>query len=162
MKVCFPVAKNKGLQSEIYGHFSSAPLFLIVDSETREIEEVENCDPANPFHGCNPQAALNHRELGAIVVDGVADAVLQVMSNLHGLMFFAATTYSLEQSLEQLLNHQLDKIEPFYSQNEGRCGGDDEDSCGDHDHDHEEEEEVCVNHGGSGCANHGSNPCTSH
>lgn len=166
MKVCFPVTSNQGLQSEIYGHFSSAPFFLLVDSESKEIEEVENCDPKEPFHGCNPLAAIKDKGVESIVVDGVSDAVLQVMTNLHGYPFFAATTMNLEHSLDQLQKQELQKIEPFYSQNEGRCGDDDgEDSCGDHHHHDEEEEaadEECVNHGGSGCSNHGGSSCTHH
>jgi predicted Fe-Mo cluster-binding NifX family protein len=163
MKVCFPVSANKGLQSEIYGHFSSAPLFLVVDSETRAIEEIENCDPENSFQGCNPVAALKDKGIGAIIVEGIADAVHQVMSDIHGYTFFDTTTNSLEQALQQLLDEKLKKIEPFYSQNEGRCGGDEEDSCDDHHHEEEEEAmEVCVNNGGSGCANHSTDPCSSH
>jgi predicted Fe-Mo cluster-binding NifX family protein len=165
MKVCFPVSSNQGLQSEIYGHFSSAPFFLLVDSKSKEIEEVENCDPRDPFQGCNPLAALKEKGVEVIIVDGVADAVLQVMTNIHGYPFFAAITSNLEQSLEQLQKQELQKMEPFYSQNEGRCGEDDgEDSCGDHHH-HEEEEAadgVCVNHGGSGCSTHDGNSCTHH
>jgi predicted Fe-Mo cluster-binding NifX family protein len=168
MKVCFPVASNKGLQSKIYGHFSSAPLFLLVDSESKEIEEVENCDPKDPFQGCNPLAALKDKGMEAIVVEGVADAVLQVMTNIHHYPFYGTLTgdNNIEQALEHLKNNELQKIEPFYSQNEGRCGEDDEeDSCSHHDHDHEEEEEqasVCVNHGGAGCGSHGEGSCTQH
>lgn len=166
MKVCFPVSANQGLQSKIYGHFSSAPLFLLVDSESKDVEEVENCDPNDPLQGCNPLAALKDKGVEAIVVDGVADAVLQVMTNIHGYPFFATTNINnnLEETLEQFLNKELQKIEPFYSQNEGRCGGDDdEDSCGHHHHEEDEaSEENCVLHGGSGCANHVDGSCTQH
>ena len=31
MKICFPVAENKGLESPVYNHFGSAPMFLLVD-----------------------------------------------------------------------------------------------------------------------------------
>jgi predicted Fe-Mo cluster-binding NifX family protein len=157
---------DEGLQSEIFGHFSSAPQFLIVDSESKKIETIENCDPNDPMQGCNPLAALKDKGVEAFVVEGVADAVLQVMQNIHGFQFFATTTATntLEQTLEQLQNQELQKIEPFYSQNEGRCGGDDEEeSCGHH---HEEEEEevsgTCVNHGGGGCSGHGEGSCTQH
>ncbi len=165
MKVCFPVNVNEGLQSTIFGHFSSAPLFLLVDSESKEIEEVENCDPKDPFQGCNPLAALKDKGVEAIVVEGVADAVLQVMTNIHGFQFFATTTNNnLEETLEQLQNQKLQKIEPFYSQNEGRCGEDDEeDSCGHHHHEEDETpDENCVHHGGSGCSNHVGGSCTQH
>lgn len=42
MKLCFPVRKNDGLESRLFNHFGLAPLLLIVDSETREVEEIDN------------------------------------------------------------------------------------------------------------------------
>jgi hypothetical protein len=34
MKICFPVAEDRGINSIIYGHFNSAPFFLIVDADS--------------------------------------------------------------------------------------------------------------------------------
>lgn len=163
MKVCFPVNYNQGLQSEIYGHFSSTPLFLLIDSESKKIEVIENCDPTMPMHGCNPMAALKDKGVEAIVVEGIGDAALQAMKNICGYQVYATTTNNLEQALDQLQNQQLTAIEPFYSQYEGRCGDNEEDGCGDHHHEEDEEaEKSCVNEGGSGCASHGGPTCIGH
>ena len=35
MKVCFPTETLQGLDSRVYGHFGSAPGFVIVDTGTR-------------------------------------------------------------------------------------------------------------------------------
>ena len=35
MKVCFPVEKNEGINSVVYGHFGSAPAFVMVDTERK-------------------------------------------------------------------------------------------------------------------------------
>ncbi|RME41495.1 MAG: diguanylate cyclase, partial [Deltaproteobacteria bacterium] len=37
MKVCFPVNNDQGLESEVYGHFGSAPAFVVVDTESHEV-----------------------------------------------------------------------------------------------------------------------------
>lgn len=163
MKVCFPVAVDNGLNSVLFSHFASSPLFLIIDTETSEIETVANCDATLPIKGCDPFAALQEKNLDAIVVDAIGDAIHQTM-NMCGFRVFAATSSNLQKLIEDLKNEKLEEIEPFYSQDAGRCGDEGEGSC-DHDHGHEEEEEKpgdCVTNGGSGCANHGSESCTYH
>lgn len=163
MKVCFPVAVDNGLNSELFNHFASSPLFLIVDSESGDIEALENCDPQAPEMGCNPFAALQGRNLDAIVVDAIGDAVHQTM-NMCGFRVYTANSSNLQQLVEALKNGQLEEIEPFYSQDAGRCGDDDEeDACDHHHHDEDEApEEDCILHGGSGCSNHVDGSCTQH
>ncbi len=169
MKVCFPVAVNNGLNSELFNHFASSPLFLIVDSENGEVEAIENCHPQAPEKGCDPFAALQGRNLDAIVVDAIGDAIHQAM-NMCGFRVYAANSSNLQQLIEDLKNEQLEEMEPFYSHEAGRCGEEEEEGNCDHDHDHEEEEEEeeeekpgdCISNGGSGCANHGSDSCTYH
>jgi predicted Fe-Mo cluster-binding NifX family protein len=163
MKVCFPVNIDEGLQSEIFGHFSSAPLFLVVDSESKEITAIENCDPKEPLKGCNPFAALQDKGIETIVVDGIGDAALQTM-NLYGFRIFGTNTNILGQALEQFETGQLQEMLPFYSQYEGRCGGDteEEEGCDHHQHEEEDREEGCVLNGGGGCSGHGEGSCTQH
>lgn len=36
MKICFPVSKVNGMESEVYGHFGSAPSFVVIDTEFNE------------------------------------------------------------------------------------------------------------------------------
>ena len=33
MKICFPVEKDEGIESQVYNHFGSAPVFIMVDTE---------------------------------------------------------------------------------------------------------------------------------
>ena len=39
MKIAFPAQENKGLESTVYSHFESAPLFVVVDAENGESEK---------------------------------------------------------------------------------------------------------------------------
>jgi predicted Fe-Mo cluster-binding NifX family protein len=163
MKICFPIAANNGLDSELFNHFASSPLFLIVDSESNDVEAVENCDPQAPEKGCNPFAALQGRNLDAIVVDAIGDAIHQTM-NMCGYRVYSANSTNLRQLVEALKKEQLEMIEPFYSQDAGQCGDDDaEEGCDDHDHDEAEAPaENCVLNGGSGCTDHVDGSCTQH
>lgn len=164
MKVCFPITQDEGLNSKLFNHFNSAPLFLIVDSETRETTVVANCDPRNEQQGCNPYAALHLQQLDAIIVDAIGDAALQTMNNLCGFRVYETRGGTLEETLEQLAANSLIELAPCYSHEAGRCGDDgDEGSCDhDHDHDHEEEEADCSScalQGTEGCGSQGKTSC---
>lgn len=167
MKICFPVAVDNGINSELFSHFASAPQFLIVDLKSGEVETVDNCDARNPVKGCDPFAALQGKNLDGIVVDAIGDAIHQAM-NMCGFRVFTASSNNLQQLVEAFKKEELEEIEPFYSHDAGRCGDEEEDGC---DHDHHAEEEAgeitetpgnCVLKGGGGCADHGSESCSAH
>jgi predicted Fe-Mo cluster-binding NifX family protein len=40
MKVCFAVQKDEGIESAVYGHFGSAPAFVVIDTEYQRIRSV--------------------------------------------------------------------------------------------------------------------------
>ena len=43
MKVCFPVQKNEGVESTVYNHFGSAPLFVLVDTAANTVVPDDKC-----------------------------------------------------------------------------------------------------------------------
>lgn len=76
MKVCFPVEKNNGADSFVYDHFGSAPGFVLYDTETEQLDFIDNKD-VNHVHGaCNPAAALAGRDIDAVVVGGIGQGAL--------------------------------------------------------------------------------------
>ena len=71
MKVCFAVEKDDGVKSVVYGHFGSAPAFIVVDTEATKMETVNNRD-LNHVHGsCNPIQAIGGLKPDAVVVGGI-------------------------------------------------------------------------------------------
>lgn len=71
MKVCFPTENLQGLESKVYGHFGSAPGFVIVDTESAEVEEIPNGDQHHAHGMCQPLLALGGRKVDGIVVGGI-------------------------------------------------------------------------------------------
>ena len=58
MKICFPTFNLEGLESRVYEHFGSAPGFVIVDTETQTVEEINNNDLHHAHGMCQPLKAL--------------------------------------------------------------------------------------------------------
>jgi len=120
MNICFPVVADRGLDSEIYGHFASAPLFLVVDTVSGRSSAVVNCDPENPYGGCNPFSALHRQQLDAIIVGGIGDDALRTM-NFCGFKVYQAHTPAVSDNLEQFDQNILPEMVLQESHLEGRC-----------------------------------------
>jgi len=121
MKVCFPVINDAGLQSPMYGHFTSAPFFLEVDTDTGESTVIANCDTSAPGAGCNPFKALANRQLDGIIVVGVGDGGLDML-NMMGYRVFEAQTMSIKKNIDLFLKQELPESRKMNSVEAGRCG----------------------------------------
>ena len=80
MKLCFPVPTNEGMDSSVFGHFGSAPTFLLVDTETGTILEAINRDLHHAHGSCSPVRALGGHEVDAVVVGGIGGGALNGLS----------------------------------------------------------------------------------
>jgi predicted Fe-Mo cluster-binding NifX family protein len=120
MKLCFPIITAEGLDSTIYGHFASAPWFLIVDTGSMQSYVIANCDEKNIYGGCNPFLALRDRHLDGIVVGGIGDDALRTM-NMCGFRAYQAQSASVRENVELFEQHTLTEIELQNSHLEGSC-----------------------------------------
>jgi len=122
MKICFPVESNEGLNSEVYGHFGSAPLFVMVDSETREVCEVVNRDQQHAHGACNPLRALGGVAADAIIVGGIGGGALMGLQRA-GLTVYRARGATVADNLACLGTEALVELTS-------------EQVCGGHGHEH--------------------------
>src|SRR6056297_3269294 len=109
MKICFPVENNEGLGSKVFGHFGSAPQFVVVDSETREVGEVINRDLNHQHGSCSPLKALGSQVVDAIVVGGIGGGALMGLRRA-GMAVYQAAAARVADNLNLLVNDQLNEI----------------------------------------------------
>lgn len=119
MRICFPVEVDRGFGSSIAESFASAPIFVIVDTELNHASTLVNSDPDNPDGGRSPFKALNGRLLDGIVVDGVGDETVLVMS-MAGHKMFQAVSPSLVENVELFMDGRLPEIQITNRYVEGR------------------------------------------
>jgi len=117
MKLCFPVEEDKGLESAVYGHFGTAPVFIIVESETQAVEVVNNQDLGHQHGMCNPLGALNGRTVDAIVVGGIGGGAIRKL-NSAGIKVFRAFQGSVQDNMNQYVQNQLPELSAADA-----CGG---------------------------------------
>lgn len=123
MKVCFPVDRNQGLESQVFGHFGSAPGFVVVDMITGELTAINNSDQIHQHGACNPVAGLAGHPVDAIVVGGIGGGALNKL-NSAGIRVFQAREGTVAENVALFRTDELPEYTPGHT-------------CGGHDHSHE-------------------------
>lgn len=117
MKICFSTQNLKGLDSIVFEHFGSAPGFVIVETDTMAVEEIQNGDLHHAHGMCQPLKALGGRTVDAVAVGGIGAGALMKLQS-QGVTVFKAIPISVKENLELLAKDQL----PRFSVRE-TCGG---------------------------------------
>jgi len=117
MKVCFPTETLQGLQSAVYGHFGSAPGFVIVETDSMTFEQIANADLHHAHGMCQPLRALQGRKVDGVVVGGIGMGALMKL-NAQGVAVYRAMQGTVRENLDLILAGKL----PSFSA-EHTCAG---------------------------------------
>ena len=106
MKIAFPVEQDQGLDSPVFGHFGSAPFFIIVDSESNETESISN-ENLNHSHGnCQPLLALGNRPVDVVVVGGIGGGALRKL-NAAGIKAYRGVAGPVSENFKLIRSGKL-------------------------------------------------------
>ncbi|MBS3918304.1 MAG: hypothetical protein KG012_05395 [Deltaproteobacteria bacterium] len=120
MKVGFAVQTNEGMESRVYDHFGSAPAFIIVDTEGKEVLTINNKDLHHLHGACNPIMALDGKSVDAMVVGGIGAGALtksDTPRKAGGLMSGAASKAVdpiAKRCAKAHLSCQIKNVLPFH------------------------------------------------
>jgi len=120
MKICLPVLENKGMESQVFGHFGSAPCFAVYNSDTKSIIFSTNDESAHEHGKCMPVDAL--RTLGAEAVlcrgMGLRAANLLVASGIKPFLVDAET---VSEALEKFDRREVRVLDEATSCHAHEC-----------------------------------------
>jgi len=117
MKVCFAVQTDQGLESAVYGHFGSAPAFILVDTEKKNAVTVNNRDMHHAHGQCNPIMAIGGQEVDAVVVGGIGAGALMKL-NADGIKVYRSAKETVKENLDLLALDRLPELTVHHT-----CGG---------------------------------------
>ncbi|MCE5242927.1 MAG: NifB/NifX family molybdenum-iron cluster-binding protein [Syntrophobacteraceae bacterium] len=117
MKICFPTNSLQGLDSRVYGHFGSAPGFVLVDTDTMSVEEIANNDLHHAHGMCQPMKALGNRDVDAIVVGGIGMGALLKLK-ARGIQVFRGAEGTVSENMSYILDGKLPEFDENHT-----CGG---------------------------------------
>jgi ArsR family transcriptional regulator len=109
MKLCFPIEANNGIDSIVYGHFGSAPLFILFDTETNTLETINNQNLEHIHGRCSPLQALNGKSVDAILVGGIGAGAIGKL-NAMGIKVFKASDDTVQKNIDLFKNNSLPEI----------------------------------------------------
>lgn len=126
MKVCFAVEKDEGMNSAVYGHFGSAPAFVMVDTDAQSVTTVSNRD-LNHVHGaCNPVQAIGGQAVDAVVVGGIGAGAITRL-NAEGIKVYRAAAETVRENIDLFKAGKLPLLGA-----ENACAGHSDGGCGHH------------------------------
>jgi predicted Fe-Mo cluster-binding NifX family protein len=117
MKIAFPVLEDAGVDSVVYNHFGSAPVFVIVDPGSSTVVSVKNRDQHHAHGACNPMRALDDQRVDVVVVGGIGAGALTGLNRL-GISVHRSQAATVRENLALLASSGLPVIEL-----QGSCGG---------------------------------------
>ena len=109
MKIAFPTNDNLGINSQVYKHFGSANLFIIVETENGRFEPVVNEDRDHLHGQCQPLSALGGNSVDAVVVGGIGGGALRKLQ-AAGIIVYRAVEGSVNENLDLI---QIGRLPEF-------------------------------------------------
>jgi len=109
MKIAFPTQEKNDKESPVHNHFGSAPYFIIVDSDTEELQTIDNQNLNHTHGNCQPLVALGGTQVDTVVVGGIGGGALRKLLNA-GIKAYKAVEGTVLDNLELVKNDKLDKF----------------------------------------------------
>jgi predicted Fe-Mo cluster-binding NifX family protein len=117
MKICFPVQEDEGINSAVYNHFGSAPIFVVVDTDTNNLSTINNRDQHHSHGACNPMKALDNQKVDAIVVGGIGAGALTRLNQM-GIIVHRSQASTIQENMAMFASQSLPVLTV-----QGCCGG---------------------------------------
>jgi predicted Fe-Mo cluster-binding NifX family protein len=110
MKIAIPVEDPRGLESPVYGHFGSAPCFLVYDSDSGAASVVDNGQQAHEHGQCNPIAVLAGQRVDALLSGGIGARALELLNAAHVRVYQSHPAITAAQALKSFQENGLQEI----------------------------------------------------
>jgi predicted Fe-Mo cluster-binding NifX family protein len=111
MKICLPVEGDKGIESTLCAHFGSAPLWLIVDTDSLECKSVINTNQHHSHGMCQPLAILGGEKFDSIVVGGIGMGALNKLK-ASNIKVYKSAYSSIKETLDAYKKGILLEVDP--------------------------------------------------
>lgn len=109
MKLCLPTTGNAGLTEKVYNHFGSAEYFTIYDTNSKQIEVVEN-DNLHHAHGaCQPVGIITKYKIDVVLTSGMGARAVNLL-NSNGTRVFLLKGETVQQAIDNFEAGQLPEL----------------------------------------------------
>jgi predicted Fe-Mo cluster-binding NifX family protein len=117
MKLCIPTEDSAGLDARVCEHFGSAPFFTLVDTDSENIELLNNRDLSHQHGACNPVSSIESRALDGVVCGGLGKRALARLQQ-SGFKVYLSTASTVRDVVAEQRGGKLREATM-----DGACGG---------------------------------------
>jgi predicted Fe-Mo cluster-binding NifX family protein len=121
MKICFPAENLDAMDSRVYEAFGFAPGFVVFDTESESVEQINNGGRHHEHGMCRPLKALVGRALDAVAVGGIGMGALLKLK-AQGIKVFRAEPGTVGRNIALILDEGLPEFDPGFTCH-GHTGG---------------------------------------
>jgi predicted Fe-Mo cluster-binding NifX family protein len=111
MNICIPVTEDSGTASPVSPHFGSAPLFMIVDTDSGVCRAVPNRNQHHSHGMCMPLASLAGETIDGMVVGGIGMGALAKLG-AAGVRVFRSEHGTVGETLAAFKSGGLEMVSP--------------------------------------------------
>ncbi|GAB4239751.1 MAG: NifB/NifX family molybdenum-iron cluster-binding protein [Acidobacteriota bacterium] len=125
MKIVIPVREDRGLDSTVFHHFGSAPVWLVVDTSTGALSSIPRAGAREGNYGCGSVEQLVSLGIDAVVTGGIGPRALARLEAAD-ILVFEGPEGTVRDALEALRTRGLPQwdAERECSRDHGAgCGG---------------------------------------
>jgi predicted Fe-Mo cluster-binding NifX family protein len=117
MKICMPTTGGKGLSETVHDHFGSAGYFTIYDTETKDVQVIQNDNPHHAHGACQPLGRISGLGIDAVLTSGMGRRAVQLL-NEGGIKVFLLDGDTVQQAVDKFTAGELPEL-TF----DNACGG---------------------------------------
>jgi len=112
MRIGIPTEAKAGAGAEapVYGHFGSAPSFVIADTDKGTFEILENSGKEHDHGQCNPFQSLESHAIDALVTGGIGQRALQLLRQRSIKVYRATVERNAAEVVKSLQGGRLQEI----------------------------------------------------
>jgi len=122
MKICIPTQDDLGLESQLFGHFGSAPFFAIVEVDSGDLQVMGNLGLHSHPRGCHHVDELRAHDIDAVACAGLGRQAFAGLQEA-GIDVLIPERGTIGEILEALRLGQLRKLSADEVCGGGRPGG---------------------------------------
>ncbi len=114
MLTCIPTNGNAGLKESVSDHFGSSSFFTLYNSETNDIEVIEN-NNAHHSHGtCHPLNQLTKYKIDCVVCNGMGRRAIEAL-NFEKIKVYKSSSVIVEEIIDEMKSDKLTEMDPLKS-----------------------------------------------
>lgn len=109
MKLCIPVEEVKGIYSRVSPHFGSAEAYLLIDTESLEINSFRKEGSQHEQGRCGPVRLLRGKGVEGVVATGIGRNALARLQEM-GATVYSSEAKTVAEVLLQLRDDRLGEM----------------------------------------------------